>query len=356
MWRSVVPELSALVNVAVWNKPSRSRLRPPPNVWMHDGHSGPLGVPEPTVVHLQEAPWRYDHTRPLYRAKFVDQYERPSREAAENAVRVITPSECSRQQILEQYDVDPAHVLKVPLGVDLSLFRPGRPGAGDIIGRAGGDRSRPYVLFVSTVHPRKNLGALRRAMSGLARQGLPHGLVIAASRPADRDDYQDLFDEAAAELPGAPGRVVFLQGLGDVELAALMAGATAFCLPSLSEGFGLTVLESMACGVPVVVSNRGSLPEVVGDAGVLSEPDAEAIEAALYDLLTDDKRLAELSRAGLERCLGYTWNATARGWLNALNEAVPDPQLGPFEWLPPPPLVETLSRGVRLPVHRRKWD
>jgi glycosyltransferase involved in cell wall biosynthesis len=352
-----VPLLSQLVSVAVWDKPSRSRFRPPPDVWLHDGHSGPLGVPEPTVVHLQEAPWRHESTRPLYRAKFIDQYEGPSRAAAERAARVITPSESSRQQIIEEYDVDPAHVLKVPLGVDLALFRPGRPGAAALIARAGGDAGRPYVLYVSTVHPRKNLPALRTAMAGLARQGLPHGLVMAVSPPADRDDYQDLLDEAGAELPGAPGRVVLLRGLSDLDLAALMAGATVFCLPSLWEGFGLTALESMACGVPVVVSNRGSLPEVVGDAGVISEPDAGALEAALFALLTDPDRRAQLSSAGLARCLQFSWHATARGWLEALQQAVPHPHLGPFEWLPDPSgrLVRTVSHGVRLPVQRRKW-
>jgi alpha-1,3-rhamnosyl/mannosyltransferase len=355
MWCNVLPELRHLVTVAVWEKPSQSRFRPPPDVWLHDGHNGPLGVPEPTVCHLQEAPWRHSSTRPLYRPKFIAQYEGPSRAAAEAAARVITPSESSRQQIIEQYDVDPAHVLKVPLGVDLALFRPGRPGADAILRRAGADPGRPYVLYVSTVHPRKNLAALRAAMAGLARRGLPHGLVIVASRPADREDYQDLLDEAGSELPGAPGRVVVLQDVGNLELASVMAGATALCLPSLWEGFGLTPLESMACGVPVVVSNRGSLPEVVGDAGVVSEPDAEALEEALHDLLTDEARRAQLARAGLARCLAFTWNATARGWLHALHQAVPDPHRSPFEWLPPPSVTETVAHGVRLPIQRRKW-
>jgi glycosyltransferase involved in cell wall biosynthesis len=179
--------------------------------------------------------------------------------------------------------------------------------------------------------------------------------VIVASRPADREDYQDLLDEAGSELPGAPGRVALLQDVGNVELASVMAGATALCLPSLWEGFGLTPLESMACGVPVVVSNRGSLPEVVGDAGVVSEPEAEALEEALHDLLTDETRRAQLARAGLARCLAFTWNATARGWLEALHQAVPNPHRSAFEWLPPPSVAQTVAHGVRLPIQRRKW-
>ncbi|MDQ1356131.1 MAG: hypothetical protein QOG44_504 [Acidimicrobiaceae bacterium] len=355
MWRSVLPLLGQSVSIGIWDKPARSRFRPPPDVWLYDGHQGPLGVPEPTVVHLQEAPWRLPSTRPLLTARFLELYEMPSRYAAEAAERIITPSESSRGQIIDEYDVDPAHVLMVPLGVDLALFRPGRPGAADVIARAGGDPARPYVLYVSTLHPRKNLAALRTAVAGVARRGLPHGLVIAASPPPDREDYQSLIEEAGAELPGAPGRVVLLQKLSDIELAAVMAGATAFCQPSLMEGFGLTTLEAMACGVPVVVSNRGSLPEVVGDAGVVSETDGEALESTLYDLLTDGDRMAKLSRAGLARSLGYSWHATAEGWLRALHEAVPEPQLGPFEWLLPTSVTQTLTQGVRVPIHRRKW-
>ena len=188
MWQSVVPELSHLVSLGFWDNPRRSRFRQPPDVWLHDGHQGPLGVPEPSVVHLQEASWRHPSTRPLLATKFLDQYEHASRAAVERAARVITPSEASRQQIIEEYGLDPAHVVTAPFGVDLAMFRPARPGAGAIIAKAGGDPARPYVLFVSTVHPRKNLAALRRAMAGLARRGLPHGLVVVAAPPADRED------------------------------------------------------------------------------------------------------------------------------------------------------------------------
>lgn len=356
MWRSVLPLLEPYVTLGFWADPRRSRFRQPPDVWLYDGHQGPLGVPEPVVVHLQEATWRHPSTAPLLEPKFLAQYEEPSRKAAEGAVRVITPSESSRRQIIEQYDVDASHVLTVPLGVDLALFRPARPGAGQVISRAGGDAARPYVLFVSTLHPRKNLGALRSAMAGLAGRGLPHGLVVAASPPPDREDWKELLAEASADLPAAPGRVVVCRDLTDVELAAVMAGASAFCLPSLMEGFGLTALEAMACGTPVVVSNCGSLPEVVGDAGVVTEPDADAVEEALFDLLTDPEQADRLTRAGLERSLQYSWQATAAGWLDALHQAVPTPRVGAAERLAPASalIARALTQGLRVPVRRRR--
>ena len=356
MWANVLPELSAMVSIGYWENPRRSRFRQPPDLWLADGHSGSLGVPEPLVIHLQEATWRDPSTRPLLTTTFLDQYEKASREAAEHAMRIITPSESSRGQILREYSLDPAHVAVVPLGVDLALFRPSRPGAAALIARAGGDPARPYVLFVSTVHPRKNLPALRAAVGGLARRGLPHGLVLAASPPPDRDDAKALFDEAGSELPGAPGRVTLLRNLTDVELAALMAGAAVLCQPSLMEGFGLTALEAMACGVPVVVSNRGSLPEVVGDAGVVSEPDAEALEEALYAVLSDPARQAAMAAAGLVRSLGYSWRATAQGWCEVVGQAVSTPPLSLLERLAPASGLagQLVDYHLRVPIRRRR--
>ena len=87
----------------------------------------------------------------------------------------------------------------------MKRFRPDRPGADAIIAGAGGDPTRPYVLYVSTVHPRKNLSALRSATTALAARGLPHRLVIVAAPPPDRHDHDDLFAAAGAELPGFPG-------------------------------------------------------------------------------------------------------------------------------------------------------
>ncbi len=355
MWHNILERLSTQVDIAYWDDPRRSRFRPPPDVWLTDGHNGALGVPEPTVVHLQEASWRDDSTRSLLQPWFIDQYERASRAAVELATAVLTPSESSRRQIVDEYALDPGSVHTVPLGVDLALFRPGRTGADDIIDTAGGDPSVPYILFVSSLSPRKNLASLKTAVNGLARRGLPHNLVIVGSPSPDRRDWKEMAAEAAADLPDAPGRVVFLGSLSDVELAAVTAGAAVFCLPSLMEGFGLTALEAMACGVPVVVADRGSLPEVVGEAGVVTEPTPEAIEVALHDLLESPKRMDELSRAGLARALDFRWEATATGWLKVLRRSVSTPGLGPLEWLPPTDLAwKALHHGVRLPVVRRR--
>ena len=153
----------------------------------------------------------------------------------------------------------------------------------------------------------------------LAARGLPHALVIAGGTAGN--ESADELAAIVAELPGAPGKVAWLGQVDDLALAGLMAEADAFCLPSLLESFGLTALEALACGAPVVVSDRGALPEVVGEAAVVTEPDPEALAAALERVLGDATLGRKLRAAGPRRAAGMTWERTARGWLAVLQRA-----------------------------------
>lgn len=319
MWHRVLDELSNELDIS-FRDPGRRHIVGRPDVWMHDGHQGPLGVTRPVVAQLHEAAWDQPETRDALGPGFVERYDAASRAAAQRATRIVTPSESSRRQISAAYSVDPDRIIVAPHGVDHAVFRPEAPGGDRVIARAGGDPGRPYVLFVSQLHPRKNLVALREAMGRLARAGSPHALVLVGGPPVDRPPEQAGLAETL-DLPGIPGRVLHLEGLSEPELAGVMAGAAVFCLPSLMEGFGLTVLEAMACGVPVVVSDRGALPEVVGDAGVVTAPTADALELALGSLLADQDAAGVYGRAGHERARRFTWAATARHWRRAIDEA-----------------------------------
>jgi glycosyltransferase involved in cell wall biosynthesis len=323
MWHNVLAGLAGLVDLRFVDEPGarRKRLERRPDVWLSDGHQGPLPVSEPSVVQIQEAAWHIPEVRDTLDPAFIEAYAEPSRRACRAATGIITPSESSRRQVVDTYDVSAEKVRAVPLGVDADRFRPGRPGAADVLARAGADPARPYVLCVSVAHPRKNLGALRSAMAALAGDGFPHNLALVVSPAADRADSRALLDEVLSDLPGAPGRVVRLTGLGEDDLASVIAGAAAFCLPSLMEGFGLPSLEAMACGVPVVVSNRGSLPEIVGDAGLVIEPDADSVAEALASVLGDAGRAAALGAAARRRSLEFGWDRTVRGWLDVVEQA-----------------------------------
>jgi glycosyltransferase involved in cell wall biosynthesis len=322
MWHHVVTELGRDIPVRIVAPGARSPWWWRPEVWAHDGHHGPLPVTAPVVAQLHEAAWNDRETRALLEPEFVAAYEEASRRGAQAAARIVTPSESSRRQIVDAYGVPAERVVVAPHGVDHAVFHPGASGGPEVVARAGGDACRPYVVFVSQLHPRKNLDALREAMTRLAGRGYPHALVIVGGHAADRRDAAELVRCAAADLPGTAGRVTRLEALTETELAGVLAGAATFCLPSLMEVFGLTALEAMACAVPVVVSDRGALPEVVGDAGVVTTPTADAIEDALTGVLDDDAEAGARGKQGYERSLEFTWARTASRWRVALGEAI----------------------------------
>ena len=321
MWRHVLAGLAGEVDLRA-REVGRRRWGGRPDLWLSDCGFGALPVREPLVVQVHEAGWADDEIRALMAPEFLEiVLEGRVGDAVRAAVAIVTPSASSRQQVIDHWGTAPGRVHAVPHGVDADLFRPGRSGGPDRVAAAGGDANVPYVLFVSQIHPRKNLAVLRAAMAELAADGFPHRLVIVGGAAQDRPDSAELVREAAADLPGQRGPVVLLQDLPEDALADVIAGAAAFCLPSLMEGFGLTALEAMSCGVPVVVSDRGSLPEVVGDAGLVVAPTVDAVAGALAEVLADPGRAAELGAAARARALTFPWTRTVAGWLGALRTA-----------------------------------
>jgi glycosyltransferase involved in cell wall biosynthesis len=320
MWHAVLAELGAAgvsLTVAV---PGRRRARKEVDVWLADGHQGALGVDVPTVIQLHEAPWEDPAQRHLLDTAFVDYYAPRSAEAVAQADQIVTPSAASKRQIVASYGVDEAIVHVAPHGVDTDVFHPdGAVRGRDFVRHRGGPT--PYIIFVSAIHPRKNIPALRAAMAGLAGRGHPHGLVMVVASPADRSDAAALEREATDDLPGFPGRILVLRHLFEADLAAVIAGADVLCAPSFSEGFGFAPLEAMACATPVVVSDRGALPEVVGASGLITTTCAAAVEEALHRLITDRGLHRRLSEAGRQRSLEFTWRRTAATWLAALDAA-----------------------------------
>jgi glycosyltransferase involved in cell wall biosynthesis len=213
---------------------------------------------------------------------------------ARRALGVITVSEFSRRELIDLAGLEPSRLTVIPGGVDARF----RPGAASEAAAARLGLTRPYVLTVATDDRRKNVAQLAPVAQALDAQGIE--LVWAG----DRRPY--FAGSAAAAGVRSVGYV------DDADLPGLYAGAQAFVLPSRYEGFGLTCLEAMASGTPVVAADRGALPETCGDAAILVDPDdADALGAAVVRAATETALRQDLRRRGLSRAADFTWDRTA---------------------------------------------
>ena len=263
----------------------------------------PLGVRGPLVATCYDLePLRHPALFPPRLVWFVKLFARRLRRAD----RVITISEATARDVEELAGVPRQRITAAHLGVE-RRFAPAGAGERNRI-RARYALPRRFVLYVGNTMPHKNLVRLVEAI-GIVRRTCPDVPLIVGGSP---DKYRPAVEAAAART--APGAAVrFLGRIDDADLPALLSSASVFAFPSLYEGFGLPVLEAMACGTPVVTSNRGSLPEVVGDAAIQIDPlDVEALAASILRLLEDRDAALRLAAAGQARALEFTWGRCAR--------------------------------------------
>lgn len=283
---------------------------------IHSPHySIPLRSGKPTVVTIHDATY---FTEPeLHGQVKATFFKSATRTAVHRATRVIVPSKATREELVHLLSADPTRIDVAYHGVDRTLFhRPSPDERARLTGRLG-LHGRPYIAFLGALEPRKNVPNLvrgyARAVSDLAE---PPALVLAGSRGWD--------DEVDATVRDVPShlRVVRPGYLRFSDLAGYLGGALTVAFPSRGEGFGLPVLESMACGAPVLTTHRTSLPEVGGEAVAYTEPDAESIAESLRGLLLDERRRQALAEAGYARALEFTWESSAEAHLAAYTRAV----------------------------------
>jgi glycosyltransferase involved in cell wall biosynthesis len=229
------------------------------------------------------------------------------------ADRVLADSAHTRSDIVSLLGVSPDKVEVLYSGVP-ARFRPeAEPGERERLQARYGIGDQPYVLSVGTLQPRKNYLRLIRAFANLK----PETLKPEAAKPETQLAiaggrgwlYEDIFSEA--ERHGDRVRILGFVDEGD--LPALYRSAVLFAFPSLYEGFGLPVLEAMACGVPVVCSNASSLPEVAGEAGLLVDPlDTDGLAEAMRRVLEDSRLRREMIARGVAQAARFTWERAAR--------------------------------------------
>ncbi len=235
---------------------------------------------------------------------------------ARRADHCIAISNATRTELLGALGLGPDRVTVVQHGVGA----PFGPIPGQEVERTRVAYALPgdYCIAVGTIEPRKNLGRTLEAFELLRAEGhQAHLVVVGAAGWGESKLVQKL-------TAGALGPAVHYVGSApDADLAALYAGALALVYPSLYEGFGLPVLEAMACGCPVVASDRGGLKETAGDAAVLVNPlSVREIAAAVRALLTDSSRRGELAQRGRRRAASFTWERTAKQTLSVYQKVL----------------------------------
>lgn len=227
--------------------------------------------------------------------------------SAATAQRVIAVSETTRRDLIALCAVPAEKICVVPNGCDPD-FVPLEPAIARARVAAAYGIEGPYILHVGTLEPRKNLGRLVDAIARLHAAGHTLPLVLAGAPGWGAEALDRVI--AASRLGESVRR---LGRVSAADLPALYGAATLFTYPSLYEGFGLPPLEAVACGTPVVASNAGALPEVLGDAALLVDPlDEGALAAAMQRLLTDRDLRAALRERGLARARQFTWARCAR--------------------------------------------
>jgi glycosyltransferase involved in cell wall biosynthesis len=288
-----------------------------PDVLFVPAHVMPLVCSVPAAVTVHDLGYLYhpEAHRPFDRW-YLDW---TTRRHARLAACIIADSQATRADLIRHYQADPQRVAVVYPGLDTALAR---TDDAEAISAAkarrgiGGD----YLLYLGTLQPRKNLVRLVEAFAGLQPSAPNVRLVLAGQKGWL---YDDLF--ARVDDLGVQDRVVFTGYVAEEDKSPLLSGALALVYPSLYEGFGLPILEAMACGTPVLTSNVSSLPEVAGDAALLVDPlDTDAIAVGMSRLITETDLRNTLIEKGYARVRKFSWAEAARQVLQVLESIAAD--------------------------------
>jgi glycosyltransferase involved in cell wall biosynthesis len=261
----------------------------------------PLVLTIHDVSYARRPEWHPYKNDPLRRAFY--------RQSARSADRILTDSEFSRSEIVAAYGIPADRVSVVPLAAS-PLFAPGPfdPAA------LPQDIRQPYALHVGDLHARRNLKTALAAVLSVRRLGVKLSFVCAG---VDRGVADALREDATRATD--PDALAMTGPLDDGALVNLYRGASMLVYPSRYEGFGLPVLEAMQCGTAVISARAASMPEIMGDTGVLVDPlDVDAWAQAIVEIVEDGNRRKELSDAGVRRAAGFSWTRTATETLGVM--------------------------------------
>jgi len=303
-----------------------AELRKHPVDVLHVQFTAPPFCPCPVVVSIHDL--SFEHLPQTFNRRSRTQLRLTVRHSARRSARILCLSQHTRRDIIESYGIEPDRVSTIPLAAP-EHFGPIKDNRDLQRVRHTYGIDGDYILSVGSIQPRKNLARLIKAYAALrgscSADKLPK-LVLVGKCAWLYDETLRTLDEA-----GVKDTVILTGYVPQADLPALYSGALCFVYPSYFEGFGLPPLEAMKCGAPVIVGDRTSLPEVVGDAGLTVDPfDVDAITGAIKRLMDDLDLRKNLSVKGQERASAFSWHDTARKTLAIYQEVarggMPSPQ------------------------------
>ncbi|HVN04373.1 MAG TPA: glycosyltransferase family 1 protein [Bryobacteraceae bacterium] len=283
---------------------------------LHVQYTAPLGCPVPVVVSVHDVSFL---VHPEYFKKMrALQLRWTVARTIHGATRILTGSEFSRDSIVRAYGEACARKIVVVPNAAANGLRPVSRDSASAAVRSRFDIAKPFVLSVGDLQPRKNQIGLIRAFAELVRAfpQLTHSLVLAG-----KDTWFSPRVREAARVSGVADRIQFAGFVSDEDLLHLYNACDLFVFPSFYEGFGLPVLEAMACGRAVACSRTSAIPEVADGAGILFDPySSSEIVRAMADLLRDTELRARMERLGLQRASRFSWRSTAQKTLEVYHE------------------------------------
>ena len=292
-----------------------AELRSHPVDVLHVQFTSPPFSPCPVVVSIHDL--SFEHLPETFNRRSRAQLRFTVRRSARRAARVLALSEHARNDIISTYKIAPDLVIAIPLAAPTHFCPVEDENELQRVRQTYGI-NRDYILSVGSIQPRKNLTRLLSAYEALCRtrpkDSVPQ-LVLVGKRGW-------LYRETLKTIEEFGTGVILTGYVPETDLPALYSGALCFVYPSFFEGFGLPPLEAMKCGTPVITGDRTSLPEVVGDAGVLVNPfDIEAIGSAISNLIDDSSLRSRLRVKSLNRARIFDWRETARRTLEVYKQA-----------------------------------
>ncbi len=317
-------ELKSMPFPRLWThlRLSREMRQHPPEALFVPAHVLPLYHPARSVVTIHDLGYLYfPQAHTIAQRCYLDVSTRFS---ARNAHHIIAVSQATKSDLVRHYNIPPEKIKVVYHGYDHDLLRPvtDEEQLAEVRNRYG-IKPGPYLLYIGTIQPRKNLIRLIEAFARLVGDDIfdyPQRHELQLILGGQLGWLSDPIVARVKEL-NLEGRIKFTGYLADEDLPSLLSGAEAFVLPSLYEGFGMGVIEAMACGCPVVCSNAGSLPEVAGNAALLHHPlDGAALEWNLRRLLTRPDLREDLRRKGFIQAARFSWERCAMETLEVLEE------------------------------------